>query len=176
MIDWCELQDAEGAPATWIPDLLDRIERQPTAELWQELRHGLGVIECETWCRVSFAAIPRIAAIAEQSRGDDREEALDLAADIARSLVFYRDADDLVRSARDAYATLHRLAAESLADRTGIAFVQRLQAALAFAGHTLWATVGMDYSDEHYGLDCPHCARQIFVVIGRYGCYSAIRH
>ncbi|MFI5959718.1 hypothetical protein [Cryptosporangium sp. NPDC051539] len=44
-------------------------------------------------------AIPRIAAIAEQTRGDDREEALDLAADIARSLVFYRDADDLVRSA-----------------------------------------------------------------------------
>jgi hypothetical protein len=106
MIDWCELQDVEGTPATWIPDLLDRLERQPTAELWQDLRYGLGVFECETWCRVSFAAIPRIAAIAEQSRGGDREEALDLGADIARSLRFYRDADDLVRSARDAYGTL----------------------------------------------------------------------
>jgi hypothetical protein len=174
MIDWSQLLDVQGWPAIRVPDVLDRLERHPSLLLWQELSSFL-TVEGEAFCRASFAALPRIAALAEQTTGENREEALTLAADIARSLHKYRDADDLVRSGRHAFATLHRLAARSLAGRTGAEFRDRFQATLAFAGYTFWAVISLDYADEHYEISCPRCVQQLHVVIGEHGRYSAIR-
>jgi hypothetical protein len=120
MTDWSRLLDARGWPGIWIPDVLERLERHPDPQLWQELR-GLVTVEGEAHCRAAFAALPGIAALAEQTGGENREEALTLAADIVRSLHEYRDADDLVLSGRDAFARLHRLCALSLPGRTGSA-------------------------------------------------------
>jgi hypothetical protein len=174
MIDWSRLLDVQGWPAIWIPDLLDRLERQPSPQLWQELRKLL-VVEGEAFCRASFAALPRIAVLAEQGARENREEALTLAGDIATTLHHFRDADDLVRSERNVFASLHHLAAQSLSGRTGKDFHERLQAALAFAGYTFWAVISLDYSDEHYRISCPRCVRRLYIAIGEYGHYSAIR-
>lgn len=175
MVDWSRLLDVQGWPAIWIPDLLDRLERQPSPQLWQELRKLL-VVEGEAFCRASFAALPRITGLAERGIVDSRDEALTLAGEIARTLHRYRDADDLVRAERDSFTTLHRLAVDSLPGRSGADFRERFQAALAFAGYTFWAVISFDYSDEHYRVSCPRCVRELFVVIGEHGHYSAIRH
>ncbi|HEX6683654.1 MAG TPA: hypothetical protein VF062_12705, partial [Candidatus Limnocylindrales bacterium] len=123
-----------------------------------------------------FAALPEIATLAGQSTTESRDEALTLAGDIARTLHKYHDADDLVRAKPHAFATLHRLAADSLPGLTATDFRMRFQAALAFAGYTFWAVISLDYSDEHYRISCPHCAQHLYIVIGEYGNYSAIRH
>ncbi|MEV0562230.1 hypothetical protein [Dactylosporangium sp. NPDC050588] len=50
-----------------------------------------------------------------------------------------------------------------------------MQDTLAFAGYTFWASISMDFTDEHHHLDCPHCSTRLAIVIGDYGYYSAIR-
>ncbi|MEU8659550.1 hypothetical protein [Actinoplanes philippinensis] len=70
---------------------------------------------------------------------------------------------------------LHRLARERVVSAAGPATVRRLQDTLAFAGYTFWAAISLDFTDEHYHLDCPHCATRLAIVIGGHGRYSAIR-
>lgn len=157
-------------PPAWIPDLLDRLERQPTPQLWHDL-NSLLVVEGEVFCRAGLAALTRLAALAERGGAESRDEALALASSIVRTLHKYHDADDLAEPA--AFATLYRVAAGAL---PGADFHDHFQAALSFAGYTFWAVIGLDYTDEHYHLGCPHCARPLVVVIGDYGHYCAIRH
>ncbi|WP_127502934.1 hypothetical protein [Actinoplanes solisilvae] len=173
-VDWSKLVGVTGRPPVGIPELLRQLQRQPSPELWQEFGARLDVIEGESWCRPGFAAIPDIAALAEQE--GNREEALELAALIAQTLHVYREADDLVSGALESYEALHRMAVESLTGLAADAFRHRFQDALAFAGFTLWARAGLDYSDEHYRLECAGCENEVFVVIGGWGHYSAIRH
>jgi hypothetical protein len=131
-------------PLAWIPDLLDRLERQPTPQLWHDLS-SLLVVEGEVFCRAGLAALPRLAALAERGGAESRDEALALASSIVRTLHKYHDADDLAEPA--AFATLYRVAAGAL---PGTDFHDHFQAALSFAGYTFWAVIGLDYTDEHY--------------------------
>lgn len=160
-------------PATWIPDLLDRLERQPTSQLWHDLS-SLLVVEGEVFCRAGLAALPRLATLAERGDTANRDQALALASSVTRTLHRYHDADDLAEPA--AFATLYRVAAEALPGRTGSDFRDHFQAALSFAGYTFWSVIALDYSDEHYHLGCPHCAQRLVIVIGDHGHYCAIRH
>jgi hypothetical protein len=154
-----------------VEGLLARVEREPSAEAWRDLDHAL-IAEGECFERAGFAALPRLAALA----AGGSEEALQIAGLITATLHRYHDADDLVEDAAEALGTLRRLAAETLAGRTGPAFRARLGAALAFGGYAFWAVISYDFEDEHYEVGCPGCAQRLWVVIGDYGCYAAVRH
>jgi hypothetical protein len=74
--DWTQLSHAYGSAGD-IPALLDRIELAPTAELWNALWSSL----CHQGSvySASFAALPRLAAIAATQPGEQRVNALVLA-------------------------------------------------------------------------------------------------
>lgn len=112
--------------------------------------------------------------LAERRTDKDRDRALKLAAVIVRTLHRHHRHDDLVRINPEAIAALHRLARARLA-YDGPALIQQLQDALAFAGYTLWASISLDFTDEHFHLGCPHCKTRLAIVIGDYGHYAAVR-
>ncbi|WP_378079191.1 hypothetical protein [Actinoplanes sichuanensis] len=155
--------------------LLNRLEHQPSGDLWEALE-GLLIVEVECWFREGFAALPALARIAQSSGERDRHQALDLAAMIVRTLHRNHMYDDLVRANSEAVADLHRLAEARLTASGHRALTTLLQDALAFAGYTLWASISLDFTDEHYHVGCPHCPTRLAIVIGEHGRYSAFRH
>ncbi|MET8040233.1 hypothetical protein ABZU25_05115 [Micromonospora sp. NPDC005215] len=80
-----------------------------------------------------------------------------------------------MRANPEALAVLHRLAQARLQGCAGPELVRQLQDTLAFAGYTFWASISLDFTDEHYHLGCSHCATRLAIVIGDYGRYSAVR-
>nr|BFE58897.1 hypothetical protein GCM10020063_034230 [Dactylosporangium thailandense] len=175
VIDWRSVQDLSGGSGVTVGRLLDGIEHHPTAEAWDEIEHRL-VVEAECWCSAGFAALPRLAELAQSGAEEHQVRALRLAATIVRSLHRCHQYDDIVRAGAQALTVLHRVARNRPTTHTGQAFVAQLQDTLALAGYTFWATISLDFTDEHYHLGCPHCAVRLAVVIGDYGHYSAIRH
>ncbi|MFB6392376.1 hypothetical protein [Polymorphospora lycopeni] len=174
MVDWSQVRDIEGRPGSEVAALLHRLERTPDAGLWNELDNRL-IVESECWCSAGFAALPRLGALARIGTGETRDRALVVASTIVATLHRNHAYDDLVRAVPSTLAVLHRATRSRLPGTTGPEFRQYFRAALAFAGYTLWATISLDFSDEHYQVGCPHCAVRLMIVIGDYGCYSAIR-
>lgn len=174
VFDWGSTQDAWGASGVAVGMLLGRLAQQPDAAVGDELEARL-VVEGECCCSAGFAALPALGRLAVSGSGEDRDRALDLAAVIVRTLHRFDEHDDLVRAASDALAVLHRLAQARLRACAGHGLVGRLQDTLAFAGYTFWASISLDFTDEHYHLGCPHCATRLAIVIGDYGRYSAVR-
>ncbi|MEH0934048.1 hypothetical protein [Micromonospora psammae] len=173
MVDWSE-RDLQQLPHDDIMALLDRLEREPSADLWKELDNRL-ITEGECWYSAGYAALPRLSALAQMGAEEHRQAAIQLASMIAMTLHRHHTDDDLVRVDPSALATLHRLTLSRLPGMTGDQFRWYFQAAAAFAGYTFWATISLDFSDEHYRIECPHCATLLMIVIGDYGRYSAIR-
>lgn len=157
-----------------MPTLLEQITQQPAAELWKDL-WGRLTVEGECHTPAGFAALPALSAIAQGNSDDNQSQALLLAATIVQTLHRHHHDDDLVRAVPQALATLYRIAEARLANCSAEQFVSYFRAALAFAGYTFWAQISLDYADEHYRIDCPHCAIQLWIVIGDYGHYCAIR-
>ncbi|MEO3930656.1 hypothetical protein ABGB07_43435 [Micromonosporaceae bacterium B7E4] len=174
VIDWRSTWDVRGGPGVSVSVLLDRLAHSPDATVWHELENRL-VVEGECCCSAGFAALPELARLAQSGTDEHRDRALDLAAVIVRSLHRYDEHDDLVRANPAALAVLHRLAQARLPGCAGPELVGRLQDSLALAGYTFWASISLDFTDEHYHLRCPHCATRLAIVIGDYGHYSAIR-
>ncbi|MEV0899077.1 hypothetical protein [Actinoplanes sp. NPDC049802] len=174
MIDWGSVRDARGDSGVVVERLLDRLKLQPDAALWNELDRRL-IVEDECFFAVGFAALPTLSQLAQAGDTEQRDRALDLAAVITRTLHRNHEDDRLVRAIPDVLAVLHRLARARVATCTGPTLVRRLQGTLAFAGYTFWASISLDFTDEHYHLDCPHCPARLAIVIGDYGHYSAIR-
>jgi hypothetical protein len=148
--------------------------REPSTGVWQRLDRLL-IVEGECWYSAGFAALPRLSALAHSGAEGHRAHAIDLAAAIVMTLHRHHRDDDLVRADPAALATLHRLAAQRLPSMSGRALLRSFQAACAFAGYTFWATISLDFTDEHYRIHCPHCATPLMIVIGDYGHYAAIR-
>ncbi|MFE3944865.1 hypothetical protein ACFXPV_23815 [Streptomyces sp. NPDC059118] len=46
---------------------------------------------------------------------------------------------------------------------------------IAVEGHYHWSAVPGDFSDDFYQVACPHCAVEVTIAIGGYGCYSTVR-
>jgi hypothetical protein len=174
VIDWTSVRDARGDSGAIVGELLDRLGREPDAALWDEL-DGRLIVEAECCCSAGFAALPELGRLARSDAGEHRDRALDIAAVITRTLHRYHEHDDLVRTDPQALAVLHRLGQARLAARAGPALIERLRDTLAFAGYTFWASISLDFTDEHYHVSCPHCLTRLTVVIGDYGHYSAIR-
>ncbi|MEU0563632.1 hypothetical protein [Dactylosporangium maewongense] len=170
VVDWLQLQD----PGVEVAALLDRAEREPSTEVWERLDKLL-IVEAECWYSAGFAALPRLSALAYSGAAEHRAHAIDLAAMIAMTLHRHHRDDDLVRANPAALATLHRLAASRLPSMSGGQLLRSFQAACALAGYTFWATISLDFTDEHYRTHCPHCATPLMIVIGDYGHYAAIR-
>ncbi|MEV6303475.1 hypothetical protein AB0M02_28975 [Actinoplanes sp. NPDC051861] len=174
MFDWDSVRDARGDSGAVVERLLDRLSRRPDAALWDELNRRL-VVEDECFFSVGFAALPALSRLAQSGDTEQRDRALDLAAVITRTLHRNHEDDRLVRADPQALRVLHGLAQIRVATCVGPTLARLLQDTLAFAGYTFWASISMDFTDEHYHLDCPHCATRLAVVIGDYGHYSAIR-
>ncbi|MEJ3745752.1 hypothetical protein WEI85_20970 [Actinomycetes bacterium KLBMP 9797] len=174
MIDWRSTWDVRGDSGVRVRLLLDRLVRQPDATVWAELEDRL-IVEAECCCSAGFAALPELARLAQSGTNEHRDRALDLAALIVRTLHRYDEHDDLVRADPRALAVLHRLAQARLRGCARPELVGRLRDTLAFAGYTFWASISLDFTDEHYHLRCPACATRLAIVIGDYGHYSAIR-
>ena len=174
VIDWTAVRDVRGDSGLIVADLLDRLGRAPDAALWTELESRL-VVEAECFCSAGFAALSALSRLARSDDAEQRDRALDLAAVITRTLHRNHEDDRLIRADPQALAVLHQRAKERLASAAGPALVRQLQDALAFAGYTFWASISLDFTDEHYHLGCPHCSTRLAIVIGDYGHYSAIR-
>jgi hypothetical protein len=122
--------------------------RSPSGEVWQRLCELL-IVEAECWCSAGFAALPRLSTLARSGTPEHREHAIELASMIVMTLHRNYEDDDLVRAEPAALATLHRLAASRLAGMSAHQLLWSFQAACAFAGHTFWATISLDFTDEH---------------------------
>ncbi|XVU20992.1 hypothetical protein ACQPZJ_27400 [Actinoplanes sp. CA-054009] len=175
MIDGWSERDRSDDDGVAVQQLLDQLERQPNTAAWQELE-GRTIVEAECWNSAGFAALPALARLAQSGAETDRYRALDLAALVVRSLHRNHLDDDVVRTNPEALAALHRLARNRLAASNGPVLAKLLQDTLAFAGYTFWASISLDFTDEHYHVDCPHCCIRLAIVIGDYGHYSAFRH
>ncbi|MEH1017066.1 hypothetical protein V6U90_28710 [Micromonospora sp. CPCC 206060] len=174
MIDWRSVRDLQGDSGVIIEMLLGQLARQPDDAVWSEVEGRL-VAEAECFCSAGFAALPELSRLARSGSDKDRDRALKLAAVIVRTLHRHHQHDDLVRVGPEAIAALHRIARARLAACIGPALVQRMQDTLAFAGYTFWASISLDFTDEHYQLGCPHCTTRLAIVIGDYGHYAAVR-
>jgi hypothetical protein len=174
MIDWGAVRDAQGDSGVVVAGLLDRLERRPTALLWEELDRRL-VVEGECFSSAGFAALPALSRLAQSEAAEHRDRALDLAGVIARTLQRCHEHDHLVRARPQALAELLRLARLRLAAGAGSALARQLQDTLAFSGHLFWASISLDFTDEHYHVGCPHCPARLAIVIGDHGHYTAIR-
>lgn len=168
------MRDARGDSGVVVERLLDRLRLEPDAALWDELDRRL-VVENECFFSVGFAALPALSQLAQSGDTEQRDRALDLAAVITRTLHRNHEDDRLVTANPQALAVLHSLAQARVATCVGPPLVRRLQDTLAFAGYTFWASISLDFADEHYHLGCPHCSTRLAIVIGDYGHYSAIR-
>ncbi|WP_212832260.1 hypothetical protein [Catellatospora sp. TT07R-123] len=174
MFEWSAYRDFRDRPADEIPGLLEQLRQEPTAELWHDLRRRL-TIEGECHSPIGAAALTGLAAIAASADAENQHHALALAAAITTTLHVRDEDDEVFRTVADVFPALHRLAAARLADDPAHGFECCFRAALAFGGYVFWARIGLDYSDEHYVVDCPHCATRLAIVIGDYGRYCAVR-
>ena len=168
------MRDARGDSGVVVERLLDRLKLEPEVALWEELDHRL-VVENECFFSVGFAALPALSQLAQSGDTEHRDRALDLAAAITRTLHRHHEDDRLVRTNPQALEVLHGLAQTRVATGVGPTLVRWLQDTLAFAGYTFWASISLDFADEHYHLGCPQCSTRLAIVIGNYGHYSAIR-
>jgi hypothetical protein len=74
VIDWSELRDHPHHPGVEVAVLLDRAEREPSAEVWHRLG-ALLLVEGECWCSAGFAALPRLSALAHSRATEYRDHA-----------------------------------------------------------------------------------------------------
>ncbi|WP_086766617.1 hypothetical protein [Streptomyces bobili] len=167
MTDWTRVVDAHGAVGR-VPLLLDRVEREEAPEAWEELWDRL-CLHGETVSAASFAALPRLAALAPTSA-----QALELAGAIVRGTLRHPDAEALLASCSNEVARLRQLVDQRL--RTRPADYNRLFGdLLALAGHHHWSASLGDFDDDFYAVSCPRCEAEVTIAVGDYGCYSAMR-
>lgn len=172
MENWSELRDAYG-PADKIPELLDRLSPDPSAEvwgeLWQRICHQGSVFSA------SFAAIPYLCRAAASWRPEERPMVLSLAGAILAGDTQAPQFANMRSSYSDHVAQLRELGAESL---NVIAIppedlIHLLQATVAFESSTFWATGFDRLAGGEFEALCPHCETLLFVAIGEYGFFTS---
>ncbi|GAA5023121.1 hypothetical protein [Kitasatospora paranensis] len=171
MTDRSNLGPAPG-PADDVPALLDGIEADPDDASWNRLWEALYP---QGGTRpASFAALPRLAALAATGDPDSRVNALFLAGAVLGG----QDRDSEVRTTHAAaVATLLHTAQELrpalAAAKDPAEYVYLLESVLAFEGVPVWSTeLGRGLANGGYELYCPHCSAGQFIAIGPYGHFS----
>ena len=170
--NWSELGDAYG-PAEDVPGLLAQLSPDPQAAVWQELWSRL----CHqgTVYSASFAALPSLADAAARWASNKRAMVLDLAGAIVASKDVVGSREQLLRGLEPTLTRLAELARESLAHPSfsQTDFIYLLQSARAFVGDHLWGQQLEHLADSEFPGLCPGCGRNLFIVIGEEGSFTA---
>lgn len=168
MTDWHALRDAYG-PADAVPTLLDRVTPDPADPAWEELWSRL----CHqgTVYPASFAALPRLESLARAWSPHVRDLILHLAGAIACSTDRVGVDGDTLGHLSLTIQRLHSLGLESLpaVHRSAPGFVYLLQALLGLEGDAFWGARLDGLVDGELMGQCPHCASELYVVIGENG-------
>ncbi|MGZ9928629.1 hypothetical protein ACXNSR_01925 [Streptomyces sp. NC-S4] len=167
VVNWERMYDCRGGVHR-VPELLDRVERDNDAEAWDELGHLL-LLERELVFPASFAALPRLVRLAARNG-----RARGLAGAIMRCAAGGHGCDDLLAECAAPIAELRELLGRHLRSRPADYLTTYLDL-LAVEEQYHWSAVMGDFSDDFYVITCPHCAAEVTIAIGGYGCYSAIR-
>jgi hypothetical protein len=174
MTDWSRLRDAYG-PADDVPRLLQQVDPNPDAEVWEQL-----------WSRLchqgkvypaSAAALPALTSALAEWPAAERVLGLVLAAAILAGADRSPEFGDVREHYRTEIARLAQLTTETLraadpADPT--TYIYLLQAALAFDGVPIWEHELDQLADGEYQVPCPSCATQNYIVIGEHGNFSTV--
>ncbi|WP_141724804.1 hypothetical protein [Streptomyces niveus] len=167
MVNWAQMYDCYFETDR-VPDLLEVVENEDYAEAWKELGYRL-VLEHDLVAPASFAALPRLVRLASGS-----ERARRLAGEILERATGHHGCDDLLANCADAIEEFRELLVRHLrtrpTDRVAV-----FRALLAVEEEYHWAAVLGDFTDDFYGVACPHCRVEVTIAIGDYGRYSAIR-
>ncbi|WP_052411799.1 hypothetical protein [Streptomyces sp. NRRL S-118] len=154
-----------------MPALLDRFEADP-AGVWSELMDRL-CPQLDTAFPASFAALPRLAAIAAAREPDERRWVLLAAGPIVSCARRSAEGVTARRFHSAEIAELSRLAEECLRLPADIEdYTALLQTALAFRDVEVWDERLDDLAHGAYEVDCPHCGVDLFVAIGEDGFFS----
>jgi hypothetical protein len=162
----------DPGPADDVHALLDRIGADPDDASWNRLWEAL--YPQGGTHPASFAALPRLAALAATGTPDSRVNALFLAGAVLGG----QDRESEVRTVHaPALAALLRTAQELrptlAAAKDPAEYVYLLESVLAFEGVPVWSTrLGWGLANGGYELSCPHCRAGQFVAIGAYGYFS----
>ncbi|WNO73274.1 hypothetical protein [Streptomyces sp. AM8-1-1] len=175
MTDWSQLSHAYG-PADDIPRLLDDAESDPAGPAWDSLWSCL----CHqgTVYSASFAALPRLAAMAQRFSATDRQAPLVLAGAIVAGVDRPHGCDDPHISHAADIATLIRLTEEILrhpeVDAAPDTYVCLLETLLSLEGAEVWGGQLDGLNSEEYEVPCPRCEAENFIVFGEYGHFSTL--
>ncbi len=167
-VRWDELDDAYG-PAGLVPELLERLEPDPEAEVWEELYSR--ICHQGSVYSASYPSLSYLLAAAQLWSPVERSAPLSLAG----AIVSAPDADtERLAEYGSMIAALRDLAAVTLEStdlsREDTVFVA--QAVLAFRGDRLWGQ-WLDglVSGEFPGV-CPRCEADLYLVVGEYGFFT----
>ncbi|WP_332643251.1 hypothetical protein [Aeromicrobium sp.] len=163
MADWPNLQDAYGS-AEAVPSLLADAEhgdKSAWEELWGRLCHQ------GTVSSASYAALPRLAAMAGRNSAVGYDEALGLAASIISASDRPPGFDNVRESYADELATLTGFAERSLGLTKNFGdFVYALQFLMAFEGVQIWQNHLESLADEEVQVTCPNCSEYLYAALG----------
>ncbi len=165
--DWTQVVDAQGAVGR-VPLLLDQVDREEVPEAWDELWDRL-CLHGETVSAASFAALPRLAALAPACA-----QALELASAIVRGTLRHPDGEALLAACPNEVARLRELVDQRLRTRPGD-YHRLFGDLLALAGQYHWSASLGDFADDFYAVSCPGCEAEVTIAIGDCGCYAATR-
>ncbi|MGW6850222.1 hypothetical protein ACWGCK_15865 [Streptomyces virginiae] len=138
------------------------------AEAWKELGYRL-VLEHDLVSPAGFAALPRLVRLAS-GNADARR----LAGEIVERAAGQHGCDELLEGCADAIVEFRGLLDQHLRTRPADCLTA-CRALLAVQEEYHGAAALGDFTDDFYGLDCPHCAVMVTIAIGNYGRYSASR-
>lgn len=168
MTDWSMLADACGS-AGHVPAVLDRFEADVCGR-WSELMDHL-CPQLDTAFSASFAALPRLAALASGRRGEERRYVVQAAGAIVACAV---SGDDVFEVFTAPIAVLHRLVDELLREKQSAdSYVELVQCLLAFEGVERWDRCLEGLNAGEYEVDCPHCGVDLFIVLRDDACFAA---
>ncbi len=151
-----------------MPLLLDQVEREETAEAWEELWDRL-CLQGDTVSAASFAALPRLAALAPTCA-----QSLELAGAIVRGTLRHPEGEALLAGCSNEVGRLRELVDQRLRKRPAD-YIRLFGDLLALAGEYHWSASLGDFADDFHAVSCPHCEAEVTIAVGDYGCYSAIR-
>ncbi len=172
MVDWGRLSHAYG-PAADVPALLARLSPEPVTDVWEKLWSRL----CHqgTVYPASFAALPALTDAAARWKPEERSMVLALAGAILASDDVKGTRATLLGPVAGTVPRLRQLARESLShpgwSRTD--FIHLLQAARAFEEDQFWGQRLDGLVSGEFAGACPHCAEDLYLVIGEYGFFVA---
>ncbi|MFD8611375.1 hypothetical protein [Streptomyces sp. NPDC059631] len=151
-----------------VPALLERVERDDSAEAWEELGYRL-VLEHDLVFPAGFAVFPHLVRLAPESA-----RARGLAGRILRRAAGHHGCDDLLADCADAITEFRTLLDRQLRARPDDYLAVFLDL-LAAREQYHWSAVLGDFTDDFFHLACPHCATEVTIAIGDHGRYSAVR-